>query len=88
MAIKPVNFKEGQPYYIKAYDHAMGTKELITIEVIGWVLSQDKVQVTMSWWLTTSKDKDVREDNLEPFVILKSAIITKRALPNLPKAVI
>lgn len=83
-----MNFKEGQAYYIKMYDHATGTKELITVEVIGWVLAQNKLQVTMTWWLTNSKDKDVRDENIEPFVLLKSAIISKRVLTHLPKAVL
>lgn len=84
---KTISFKEGRAYYLKAYDHACGTKEIITVEVIGWVLSQDDIRVTMAWWITNSKDKDVRDNNVEPFVILKSAIIRKMALTQLPKAV-
>jgi hypothetical protein len=82
------NFKEGQAYYIKAYDHAAGTKEIIVVEVVGWVLTQTDIAVTMAWWVTQSKDKDVREDNVEPFVILKSAIIKKTPLTKLPKALL
>ena len=88
MAKTNTNFKVGHAYYIQAHDHALGTKEIITIEVMGWVLEQTDLSVTCSWWLTASKDKDIREDNQEPFVILKSAILKKKALSQLPKAVL
>ena len=82
-----MQFKKNQAYYIRAYDHAVGTKELLTVEVIGWVIDQNPLSVTMTYWLSNSKDPEVRKDNIEPFVILKSAIIKKKALPLVPIAV-
>lgn len=82
-----MNFKEDQAYYIEAYDHSMGTDELLTVGVVGWVIGQDDIRVTLAWWIAHSKDKDVRDDNMEKFVILKSTITKKIALPKMPRRV-
>jgi len=80
-------FKLNSAYYIQAYDHAVGTKELLTVEVLGWVIDQDDISVTLTYWLSNSNDAEVRKENMEPFVILKSAIRKKRALTQVPKVV-
>lgn len=72
-----MKFKNGELYYIKFLDHCISEDHtVIECEVCGWVLSEDKDRVTLTWW-HVSNDA-YRDGNDEPVSIIKSTIKKKR----------
>lgn len=72
-----MNFDCGQLYYIQFLDHCLSQEHtLVTCEVCLWVLSQDDVRVTGTYWNVV--EEDYREGNQEPVNIIKSTILKKR----------
>jgi len=67
-------------YKITFLDHAIGDKGVVTCIVVGWVIEQDKEQVTLSYWIVETDDKELRDNNLEPVSIIKSTILKIRQI--------
>lgn len=77
--ISIMTFEKDELYYIKFWDHCLSEEHtLMESEVVGWVISQDKLRLTVSFWNVTRKDW--KKHSHEPVNILKSAIIKKRKL--------
>ena len=73
-------FLEGCLYKIRFLDHCIGKHSSMTCEVVGWVLKQDDTEVVLTYWRVDTEDADIKRDNVEPVVILKSTIIRKRKI--------
>lgn len=74
-----MKFEKGQPYYVKFLDHCLSSEHtLMESEVVGWVVSQDDLRVTLTFWNVTRHDW--KRDSEEPVNIVKSTILRKRKL--------
>lgn len=74
-----MKFEKGELYYIRFLDHCISPDhEVMECEVCGWVLSEDDVRVTATWWNVI--DDECKEDNSEPVNIIKSTILKKRKI--------
>ena len=73
-------FSEDVLYYIEFYDHAYGINEAITVKVVGWCIKDTKEYAVFSSWKVISNDKDIVDNNHEPFTIVKSCIRRKKKL--------
>lgn len=67
-------------YEIEFWDHAVGPEAPIKCRVLGYILDEDKLYMKLSFWLVETDCEATYRNNLEPFAILKSAIIKKRRL--------
>lgn len=65
-------------YKVTFYDHCLGQKELAKCKLVGWLIKEDKLSITLTFWLVDSKDKTVVAENLEPVTIAKSTILSTR----------
>ena len=75
-----MTFEKGEPYYIKFLDHVLSDEHiLMECEIMGWVLSQDKDRVTVTYWNVLKES--YKEGNDEPVNIIKSTILKKRKVP-------
>jgi len=79
-----MKFVEGKCYYLEFLDHAVGIKTLMKIRAVGWVVEDFKNGVHFSSWDVVTEDEGVKNDNIESFTILKSAIIKKRQIKGIP----
>lgn len=75
-----MKFIKGALYYIKFMDHSVGTSETITCEICAWVLSQCDKTVTLTYWKTNSRDRQVVKDNVEYIKLIKSTVLKKRKI--------
>lgn len=72
-----MKFKKGQLIYIRFLDHCISDEhELMNCEVVGWVESQTKERLTITYW----KTKKYHKDNHEPVNIIKSTILATQVL--------
>jgi len=74
------DFLKGELYRIKFYDHAIGMKEAMECEVVGWVLENNSLNVVITFWRLNNGCDEVKENNTEPVSIMKSCIIKSRKL--------
>ena len=77
---KRTKFVQGKLYKIRFLDHSVGSIDKMTIEAVGWCISDNPEHVVISHWLVDTKDKQVKRDNIEPCSIIKSCIIRSRKL--------
>lgn len=70
-----MRFVKGKMYQILFWDHCTGGTELIKINYVGWVVSQDKERLTLTSWLLDSDDEQMVKDNMETVNIIKSVIL-------------
>lgn len=75
-----MKFKEGKLYYIRFEDHAFGIKKVMMIEAVGWCIKESDTFAVFSPWVVDDLDKEVVDDNHEPFTVVKSCIKRKRLL--------
>lgn len=75
-----MKFQEGKLYWVKFYDHSIGTKEEMICEIVGWCLEDRKNSVIFTHWVVDTKDEQVKKDNVEPMSIIKSCVIRKRLI--------
>lgn len=74
-----MQFKIGELYYIKFLDHCISDEHIVVeCEICGWVISQDKSRVTLTYWNVV--DKKYKDGNDEPVNIIKSTILKKRKI--------
>lgn len=75
-----MKFQKDKLYYLKFKDHSAGIKNIMIIEAVGWVVKDEKDYVVFTSWLVNNDDKEIVDNNHEPFSIVKSCIIKKRLL--------
>jgi hypothetical protein len=75
-----MKYKVGDLIKIRFYDHAIGTKEVLICETVGWLLEDNKLNVLLTNWIVDTKDEEFRDHNVEHVNILKSCIISTRKL--------
>lgn len=74
-----MKFEKDAPYVIFFKDHCLSQEhELMDCVVMGWVLSQDKYRVTITYWQVA--DVNSRAENSEPVNIVKNAITKAKKL--------
>ncbi len=72
-------FKKGKWYQIIFLDHCISDEPtLVTCQVHGWVVNQDKSRLTISTWEVL--EEPYKQDNLELVNIIKSTIISSQEL--------
>ena len=69
-------------YRIVFYDHFIGGSEEVVIQAVGYFYKETKNYLIFSHWVVLSKDGKVVEDNLEPFSLVKKAIVSIEKLKN------
>lgn len=74
------NFKEGELYWIRFYDHSIGSKDEMICEIVGWCIENRKNSAVFTHWVVDTKDDQVRKDNIEPTSIIKSTVLKHRKL--------
>ena len=63
------------------YDHFISDSEKeIICEVPGLFLGEDENYYHFSWWKVVTNDKELFENNLEKFSVLRGAIIKTKNL--------
>ncbi len=73
-------FEKGSCYIITFLDHCLSDEHLLMeCQVCGWVLSQDDLRVTITYWNVLKESH--KEGNDEPVNIIKSTILKKRKVP-------
>lgn len=75
-----MKFKIGDCYRVLFLDHSVGMKDMMTIEVVGWCIADNKDNVVFTSWMVQSDDEEVVSENHEPFSIIKSCIKRKRKI--------
>ena len=71
-----MNFRKGNLYKITFLDHCISPDhEVVTCEVVGWLLSQDKTRITITYWKVIHDDSEIVDSNNEPVNIIKSTIL-------------
>ncbi len=75
-----IKFVVGRAYKIRFLDHTHGTKKLVIVETLGWCLEDHRDRVVFSAWRVDDKDKDLVDNNHEPFTVVKSCIKSKRVI--------
>ena len=80
MSMKTKNFIIGKPYKITFEDHTCGTNQIMTIDVVGWVVEVTDKKVVVSHWKVDSEDKDLVESNYEYTTIIRKTILSKRVI--------
>lgn len=78
MTKKLPRFKKDRCYLIKFLDHASSSKEIMKIQVVGWVIAESDQHVTISAWKVTDTDQETINNNYEPVSIVKSCITGKK----------
>lgn len=73
-------FQLGKLYKIRFYDHCVGISDKMICEAVGWVIKDDPHHVVITSWIVDTKDKEVKDENIEPTTIVKTCIIRKRKL--------
>lgn len=74
-------YEKTKLYKITFYDHCIGQHEgPVKCQVTGWILSEDDVELRLTYWVVDTKDEQVKKDNIEPISIIKSCIISSRKL--------
>lgn len=73
-------FKEGEWYLVKFWDHTCGVDKLVSCKVFGYVIKQDKLSVTLSWW--ECEDPEFKESNQEIVTLLKSTLLRVSKVPR------
>lgn len=63
-------------YKIKFHDHTINMQEEMIIEAVGFFVKSTRNAYVFSHWLVRHEDRSVVEDNLEPFAIVKKAILS------------
>lgn len=61
-------------------DHSVGIEGIAMCRVVGYIIGEEKEYYKLSFWLVDTNCAEVFKSNLEPFSILKSAIIKKKIL--------
>ena len=64
-----------RPYKITFFDHSIGLGEEILIHAVGYYIKATNNAYVFSHWLVKHKDNTIVQDNLEPFAIVKKAIV-------------
>jgi hypothetical protein len=75
-----LRFKKMKCYRVTFLDNSVGPDGPAMCNVVGWLIENHRTHIVMTFWLVESKDKDMVEQNLEKFSILKSTIIKSRLL--------
>lgn len=70
-----MKLKKGKLYKIRFIDHAIGDDTVIC-EACGWFRCESKTSATFTWWKVDSKCQETVLANLEPFSLVKSAIVS------------
>ena len=73
-------FRKGKWYKVTFFDHVMGQSDPVKCVVVGYVVKQCKVSLTLSWW--ECLDIDLKEDNQELVTLLKSTFVQVDPLPR------
>ena len=64
-----------KPYEITFYDHFIDeTKKEVICKTVGYFLEKDKNYLHFSYWIVNTDDKELFENNLEKFSVLRSTI--------------
>ena len=69
--------KIGELYKVTFHDHSVGLDDTVKCEASGWLIKETEKAYTFTSWQVITTDLSLKEDNLEKFCILKSAIIPK-----------
>jgi hypothetical protein len=72
--------KKGQLYKIKFLDHCKGHDELLTCEVVGWIINARGNKIFISPWRVVENDKETIEHNVDPYAIAKKLIVSSQRL--------
>jgi len=75
-----VKYKKNGLYHLVFYDHYVGSLDECVCEASGRFLGENEFYLYFSWWVVRSKDKELIENNLEKFGVLKSTIISSRLI--------
>ncbi len=78
--MRAMNFVLGKCYQITFEDHACGMKEIIIIDVVGWVIELTDKKIVTSHWKIDHTDKDLVENNYEYTTIIRKTILKKRSI--------
>lgn len=78
--MKKYTFKVGSLYKIRFLDHSVGSTDKMTIEAVGWCISDNNDHVVLTSWIVDTEDKQIKKDNIEPCSIIKRCILRKRKL--------
>ena len=62
-------------YKITFFDHAVNIDKEILITAVGFYIKATSHAYVFSHWLVRHSDRTIVEDNLEPFAIVKKAIV-------------
>jgi hypothetical protein len=76
------NFKEGRLYHITFLDHSVGIKDKMIVEAVGWCVEDGDDYAVFTSWQVIHDDKEMVNDNHEPFAVIKSCVKRKRILPT------
>lgn len=75
-----LNFKVGTCYVVRFLDHTAGSEDIVEVEIVGWCIGIKDRHVTFSAWRLDTDDSDMVSNNHEPFSIIKTTILKKRAI--------
>lgn len=73
-------FRVGKLYELEFKDHTIGIKTPMDCKAVGYVIEDHKEYVLFSSWVVKTDDRDVFNNNLENFVVLKNCIKSKRLI--------
>lgn len=73
-------FQVGKLYYIKFNDHSTGIKDMMTIEAVGWCIKDAPKYAVFTAWQVLHDDREIVDNNHEPFSLIKSCVLKKRKL--------
>ena len=65
-----------QLYKVRFFDHCVNIDKEMVIEAVGFFIKSTRNAYVFSHWLVQSKDKEIVRNNLEPFTLIKKAIIS------------
>ena len=76
--MKRRKYELGQLYKIKFYDHCIGSQDKMVCQVVGWCIKDDTEHLVLTPWIVNTDDHQTKKDNVEPFSIIKSTVISSR----------
>ena len=75
-----VKFKKGKWYLVEFWDHVCGADKVVKCRIFGYMIKEDKLSVTLSWW--DCMDGDFKDDNQEHVTLLKSTLCRVSPVPR------
>lgn len=75
-----MKFRVAKLYKIVFWDHAVGIRNAVKCEAVGWCIDDNRVRVLLSHWKVIEDEQDVIDNNHEYTSIIKTCIISRKVI--------